>query len=109
MSKILGDIGERQAVCYLQQLGFTILERNFYAKFGEIDIVALKDDVVHFIEVKYSKSYDPLERITPSKMAKIIKTAKLYMAKRAEVRPFCIDALIIQSDTVELIENISII
>jgi putative endonuclease len=53
-----GELGEDIACIYLKKLGFTVLERNYYKLIGEIDIVAEKKGILHFIEVK-SVSYLP--------------------------------------------------
>ena len=74
MSLQEGLEAEEKASSYLQKEGYSILARNFHSKFGEIDIIALQDNTLHFCEVKFSKKYDPITRITASKMAKIIKT-----------------------------------
>ncbi|MEI6093540.1 MAG: YraN family protein, partial [bacterium] len=47
-----GEIGEQEAVNYLINKGFNIIERNYTRKWGELDIVAKKSNVLHFIEVK---------------------------------------------------------
>lgn len=47
-----GDKGERIATKYLKKKGYKIIERNYLEKCGEIDIIALKDDILHFVEVK---------------------------------------------------------
>lgn len=109
-SKEYGKEAEIQAVEYLESIGFTIIERNFFAKrFGEIDIVAMKDKVIHFIEVKGSRgSFEPIYNITPSKLSRVINSANYYMRVKRLDAPFCIDALIIYKDKVELIENITI-
>jgi putative endonuclease len=52
MSRAKGDIAEELACGFLLERGFFIVERNFYSRFGEIDIIASKDDTLHFIEVK---------------------------------------------------------
>ncbi|MDO8589745.1 MAG: YraN family protein [bacterium] len=48
----LGDIGENIACGFLEKRGFEIIERNYLRKWGEIDIVARKSNVIHFVEVK---------------------------------------------------------
>ena len=45
-----------------------MVERNFFSQFGEIDIIALKKGVLHFIEVKSGENFDPIYAITPSKL-----------------------------------------
>ena len=48
----LGDIGENIACHFLKKRGFEILDRNYSRKWGELDIVAKKDSIIHFVEVK---------------------------------------------------------
>jgi putative endonuclease len=77
----LGLLGEQIASKYLENLGFKILEKNFHSKFGEIDIVAIYQDVLVFVEVKtrWSEKFGlPEESITPWKIRKIIKTADYF-------------------------------
>ena len=50
----VGEIGENVASEYLKKKGFKILERNYWKKWGELDIIAQKGDVIHFVEVKNS-------------------------------------------------------
>jgi putative endonuclease len=47
-----GKWGEELAAAYLQQRGYQILFRNFYSKYGELDIVAKKNSLLVFVEVK---------------------------------------------------------
>ena len=47
-----GKIGENIAVSYLEKIGYKIIDRNFECRQGEIDIVALDNDIIVFIEVK---------------------------------------------------------
>ena len=51
-------MGEHIAVRYLQRKGFTIIERNYTKKWGEIDIIARKGRILNFVEVK-SKTGSP--------------------------------------------------
>jgi len=57
-SQKIGELGENIACNFLMKHNFVILERNYTKKWGEIDIVAKKNEVIYFIEVK-SKSVSP--------------------------------------------------
>lgn len=77
----LGFLGEQIASKYLEKLGYKIIERNFHCRIGEIDIVALDQDILVFVEVKarWGEEFGlPEEAITPWKIRKIIKTADYY-------------------------------
>ncbi len=50
--QMVGKIGEDSVCKYLKNKGFVILDRNYLKKWGEIDIVAKKNSIIHFIEVK---------------------------------------------------------
>ena len=106
-SKNKGNIAEDKAVKFLENLNYQIIERNFYSKFGEIDIITKKDNVLHFIEVKSGKNFEPIYNITPTKLSRIIKTLNVYLKKHKLNNPYQIDAIIIK-DNIELIENISL-
>ena len=108
MSREVGNIAEDRAVKYLVGLGYEIVERNFYSKFGEIDIIAKKDKILHFVEVKYGKNFDPVYAITPKKLDKIIKTINFYILKKRLNLSFSVDAIIIRGKEIELLENITI-
>lgn len=52
----VGDFGEEITAEYLEKNGYGILDRNYSKPFGEIDIIAIKDDLIAFVEVKTRKS-----------------------------------------------------
>ena len=111
LPKLFGDKSETLATEFLVQEGFVILERNYFArKLGEIDIVAQKEDILHFIEVKSSKSdtFDPVYNVTPAKLRKVINSAQYYLKAKGLDMAFSIDALIVRGDEVEFIENVTI-
>ena len=88
-NKRLGKTGENKAVKYLKGQGFQILERGYKNPFGEVDIIASKDDTVAFIEVKtrLSDNYGaPSEAVNKKRQDKYIQAAKYYFyGKQIEV------------------------
>lgn len=104
-----GRIGENVACQFLEKRGFSIVERNYRKKWGEIDIVAQKDDVLHFVEVKATKSdvltdgdggYRPEENVRSWKMKRMSRAVRTYLAERQidEDREFEVDVLAIRLD-----------
>ncbi|WP_104698093.1 MULTISPECIES: YraN family protein [unclassified Helicobacter] len=106
MSREKGNIAEKMAREYLISCGFEIVTQNFYSKFGEIDIVALKDEVLHFVEVKSGENFNPIYAITPKKLQKIQKTIQYFLMQNKIDRQYCIDAICIQKDKINFLENI---
>ena len=109
-TRIIGSVKEDLAVLYLEQNGFEIVERNFKCKIGEIDIVAKKDNVIRFVEVKYRKSNvagGVSYAISQKKLVKISKVAEFYiMTHGLQGESFSIDALLIEGDSYTYLENI---
>ncbi|BCZ17336.1 YraN family protein [Helicobacter sp. NHP19-003] len=106
-----GQLAENLACQYLQKQGCSIVCRNFYSSFGEIDIVALKGGVLHFVEVKSRRQDEPLYAITPHKLKKIQQTIDVYFQENPSDSPFCIDALTLKGELpncqIEWIQNIA--
>lgn len=104
-----GNLAEERGCEYLRKNGFRILDRNVYNRFGEIDIIALRNDVIHFVEVKSAQTYEQaVNNITPSKLQKLHRTIQTYLQQRRLNLDYCIDALIVYDDVLELIENITL-
>ncbi len=83
--KIFGDIGEELATRHLKKNGYKILERNYTAGRGEIDIIALKKGVTVFIEVKTRSGNEygsAAEAVTYAKRKKLIETATRYIMEK---------------------------
>lgn len=80
--RITGDIGETYTCDYLVSLGYQILSRNFACKYGEIDIIAVNDKYIAFVEVK-TRHQNPMLRpclsVTKKKKIKIMRTAYPYL------------------------------
>lgn len=109
MSRAKGNLAEDKASEFLLKNGFVVVERNFYSRFGEIDIIATKNSVLHFIEVKSALDYElAIQNITKSKLTKLIKTVQVYLKKNSLNVNFMLDALIITPKEIHHLENITI-
>jgi putative endonuclease len=91
MSRLIGAKVEAKAVEILKDNKLKIIETNFNTRFGEIDIIALDDQVLVFVEVKYRKSDkygSASEMLSKVKQRKIIKTVHIYLSKNQEYQYF---------------------
>lgn len=98
-----GMQAETIACHYLETRGYQILDRNYRKPWGEIDIIAKKQNVIIFFEVKANSktflgNFNPEIRVDQKKMKKIIRTATLYLSQELS-----------QSDTSWQIDIISIV
>jgi len=109
MNTILGRQNEAKAIEFLIAEGFTIIEQNYYArKLGEIDIIASRDDVLHFIEVKSSQAdFDPIYNFTASKQRKVINSSYYYLKSKNLDMVFSIDLILIRWGEIEFLENVT--
>ena len=89
--RLIGNLGEREAARFLRKKGYKILEKNYVAADAEIDIIARKDNVTTFIEVKTRnikslgyKEARPGSSVTPEKQRKIIKAAGIYNSRNPQ-------------------------
>jgi putative endonuclease len=85
-----GMFGETLLVNALKKRGVTILERNFTVRGGEIDIIASKDGILCFIEVKTRSLHSDefaaaSESVTKQKQKRIIRAAKYYIYKTSSL------------------------
>ena len=86
--KEIGAIGEGLTAKYLEQHGYTVLERNFHGPHGEIDVIAKNDRYLVFCEVKTRKSFPspgpygrPARAVNVAKRKHLLDTARYYMKK----------------------------
>lgn len=101
---------EQIAADYLKANGYEILERNFYSRYGEIDIIAQENNVLVFVEVKYRKnsSYGyPEESVNVYKQKRIIRSAKYYIYKMGipEECPCRFDIVIVNGNNISCIKD----
>lgn len=131
-NKEVGTKGEDLACQYLEQIGYEILKRNYYDKVGEIDIIAYKDYIIHFIEVKSVSRetkyevihetfgsaeplYNPAEKVDRQKIRKIEKVAEGFLFENGlEEEAYQLDLIMIFiydggfRHQIEVIENINV-
>ena len=80
-----GWLAERYAARRMWALGYHVLERNVTIGRGELDIIAEKDDVLVFVEVKSGRErpdYTPADHVNASKRAQLIKLGNDYINQR---------------------------
>jgi putative endonuclease len=115
-----GDIGEEVAVKYLGGKGFSVIERNYWRPWGEIDIVARKGETLHFVEVKTvsrepgERGIRPEENMHPAKLQRLHRAVQTYLIEKrvGERAPWQIDLVCVclndaaKQARVEVFENI---
>ena len=112
LGKLLGRTGEDRAARFLVSQGYRILERNYRTRSGEIDLIALHQGTVAFVEVK-TRSSDafgaPELAVNHRKQQRMIKAALAYIkSKKLHQIPCRFDVVAITmagEQKVELIQN----
>lgn len=77
-----GRAGEELAAALLEQKGYRILAHNFHCRGGELDLVAAKEDILAFVEVRTRRSgamVSPVESVTPTKCKKLVTAAYAFL------------------------------
>lgn len=85
----VGTRGEDEACSFLKQLGFVIIDRNFWRKWGEIDVVARRGKELRFVEVKTVSreklddraDYEPEDNLHPWKRKRLRRVIETYLLK----------------------------
>jgi putative endonuclease len=130
-----GNLGEDLACRFLMKHGYTIVERNYLKKCGEIDIIAKKKDILYFIEVKavsadyLSDKYNlpnissvsdetsidgyfrPEDNVHPWKLQRLARTIQIYLLER-NVSPetsWQFDVITVYIDKKRLVSKVSIL
>ncbi|MCX6012717.1 MAG: YraN family protein [Chloroflexi bacterium] len=113
--KQTGSSGEALAIKHLRKHGYKIIETNFRCRYGEIDIIATKNDYLVFIEVRAKKNLgfgSPEESITAIKKERLVSLAEYYLQTHKKLPPqWRIDVVPVELDSgnrvtrIEIIEN----
>ncbi len=125
----IGDVGEEVACKYLAKKGYSIIERNYWKPWGEIDIIAEKPEFISFVEVKSvsrepktgqgggeisRETFRPEDNLHPAKLKRLHRAIQTYLLEKKipEERAWQIDLVCVFLDfsakkaKVELLENI---
>lgn len=108
----LGRKGEDLALSFLKKKGYKPLERNFNTRWGEIDIIACKDGVLHLVEVRTVSRgglLDPREALTKKKQEHLWRAVEIYLQRSGWQGDYAVDFLAIEWDEkapkIEFFEN----
>ncbi|NCS99637.1 YraN family protein [Candidatus Parcubacteria bacterium] len=115
----IGQLGEDLAVKFLKREGFSIICRNYTVKQGEIDVIAKKDSILYFFEVKSSiykrdvsyETYNPAENMHPKKIERFLKAVNIYLMNNevsCETDIKLLNVLIDQDEKVAKVEMIDL-
>ncbi len=96
-NRLIGNVGEDIACQWLKKRNFLIIERNYNKKWGEIDIVATKDRILQFVEVKSvtikgvqdgiqkeqdGKGHRPEENVHETKVRRLKRVIQTYLLEK---------------------------
>ena len=106
----IGKIGEEITRTFLVKHGFSIISLNYRTKYGEIDIIAKKDNMLRFVEVKSIKVRDfmnlknlsvcPEDNLTGDKWRKLVTSIEIYLThKKVEVLRWQVDLACVYINT----------
>jgi putative endonuclease len=105
--KEVGALGENVAAEYLRRHGFSIRDRNIARKTGELDLVAKKEDTLHFVEVKtilayefpdekkVRDDYDPSLNLHEAKVQKVARTGEWYVLEKGWEGDWQVDGILV--------------
>ncbi len=92
--QVIGQIGENAVCTYLERKGYSIVDRNYLKKWGELDVVARKDKKLYFIEVKsvsresslwnvpHETGYRAEDNLHPWKLERLKRVLQTYLADK---------------------------
>lgn len=124
--QVVGSLGEDIASKFLINKGFEIVDRNYRKKFGEIDIVSRKEEIIHFVEVKTvsrdnpkdsigqiddKDTFRPEDNVHPWKLKRLSRAIQVYLAERGFGEEVCwqLDVVTVTLDVKNKIARVKIL
>lgn len=126
LNKVIGNQGELLTAYYLKKQGFEIIEMNYRKPWGEIDVIANKNEIIHFVEVKtvsYGTRHDlhqsvlrgtyrPEENVHEYKLKKLSRAIETWVSENKWEGEWVIDVAAVRTvpretySTIKIIPNI---
>ena len=126
LNKVTGNQGELLTAHYLKKQGFEIIDMNYRKPWGEIDIIAKKNEIVHFVEVKTVSygtvldlhqsvlrgTYRPEENVHDNKIKKLSRAVETWLSEKIWRGEWVIDVAAVRIvpretyATIKIISNI---
>ncbi|WP_243342755.1 YraN family protein [Anaerococcus sp. AGMB09787] len=109
--KNLGDYGENLVATYLEEKSYKILARNYRKPYGEVDIIARKDKLIAFVEVKTRSNNNfsnPREAVNFAKQQRIIKASQAFLIEKNltdYIMRFDVCEVLVEEKELNYIEN----
>lgn len=109
--KRLGQVGEEAAARQLRREGYRILQHNFFARGGEVDIIAEHAGVLVFVEVKTRSPrawHTPESAVDAAKQARVARAAAQYLAGYSRPSPVRFDIVSVLTDDADRVQSVEI-
>jgi putative endonuclease len=119
---IIGQLGEDIICGYLKNRGFRVVLRNYRKKWGEIDVVAEKNNVLHFVEVKAGgkdwefkkdgeEDYRPEDHINYNKKERMKRVIQTYLMEHniGQEKEWTVDVAVVLIDTEKKKANVKLL
>ncbi len=90
---------------YLESIGYKVIHRNYHCLFGEIDIIALDGDRLVFVEVKGSKTSNPVERVDKKKIDRLKLCMEVFLGS-SSYENVSFEVVLVLKDSIEHIRDI---
>jgi putative endonuclease len=100
-----GRAAETRAVAYLRDLGYTIITRNYFSQWAELDVVALDGEEIVFVEVRYRADGTGMFTISEKKRDSLLRAMDAYVEEMQETRSFRFELIAVTRSEIQHIRD----
>jgi len=107
-TRLLGEVGEKKALGYLEEKGYQFLGSNFHTRWGELDLIMETQSHIVFVEVKQrlgTSHGEPEEAVTAYKQKHLTRAALIYLKGRPLTKGIRFDVISLSPSGIRHIEN----